>query len=182
MSESGFHVSTPSVTVYFFTDDTFNQTGSNPTGFGYTTVDGSNKITIFDIPPPTPTSTLLYYIDTFASADWTPPRGKKIGGWKYWSGTDFQMASTEPLSENNSIYQPGEKYEYNNSSVLIPNWIDEEYYIYFFTDDKFYLDRSSNPVGIVYYTPSNSSIYGQITMFEFPPRPVTRRIIRYRLR
>lgn len=130
MSESGFRVGAVGFIVYFFTSDDFLPSGSNPTGFGYIAPVGPNgysQITIFDIPPPTPTSTSSYYIDdtSFAPADWAPPPGKKFGGWKYWSGTDFQMSPTAPLSGNPStIYLPGEVFEYTSNSVLIPNWID----------------------------------------------------------
>lgn len=177
MSDSGFHVGVPMVTVYFFTSDT-NNTELEPTGFSYITPYGQNYIKIFDLPPPAPVSDYQYgTIDdtTFAGADWTPPPGKKFGGWKYWSGTDFQQAPTAPLSGNPStIYIPGEEYEYTSNSVLIPNWIDKEVFpIFFFTDDTFILSGDIPPSGFGYVTPATSSIYGTITMFEFPPSPVT---------
>ena len=174
MSESGVRVGVPTITVYFFTDDTFNQTGTPPTGFSYSNPYGQNYIKIFDLPPPTPVSDQYGTIDdtTFAPADWTPPPGKTFGGWKYWSGTDFQMVLTQPLDGNPStIYQPGAEYEYINNCVLIPNWVDKVL-IYFLTDDKF-LTEESSPAGFAYNTPPYSSIYGTITIFGFPPTPVT---------
>jgi hypothetical protein len=129
MSETGNRVGAVGFTVYFFTNDDFQSSGLNPSGFGYIApigMGGYSYITLFDIPPPTPISTSSYYIDTsFEPADWTPPPGKTFGGWKYWSGVDFQQSPTAPLDNNPSkIYMPGETYTYSATSVLIPNWID----------------------------------------------------------
>lgn len=154
MSETGFSVGAPTLTVYFFTVDTYN-TGLEPTGFSYIAPIGSNgssQITIFDIPPPTPTTTSSYDIDdtSFAPADWTPPVGKRFGGWKYWSGTDFQQSATEPLSGNPStIYTQGEEYEYTSNSVLIPNWIDAPLETQIIPMRQFMMQFSNN--AMVYY-------------------------------
>ena len=127
MSESGLGVGgTPSLAVFFFTDDNFLTNESlSPKGFYYVTPIGYGSITIFNLPPPPPTTdnpNASIVDDLFVPADWTPPAGKTFGGWKFWSGTDPQF---EPLDSTPSkVYQPGEVYEYTVSSVLIPNWVD----------------------------------------------------------
>ena len=122
MSETGIRVGATVYTILFLTDDR-----SNPAGFIYNTLPTSSiygTITIFDIPPPIPVTQEGLYDITYSikQADWTPPPGKRFGGWKYWNPGQVQIYPID--SDPSKIYMPGETYQYSNSSVLIPNWID----------------------------------------------------------
>ena len=110
ISETGFSVGESG--IYF--------TNSIANGFLYTST--INEITIFNIPPPVPITISGEYVITSTGdePDWTPPPGKKFGGWI--------LADGVPIGDNpeSKIYMPGELYEYNQSNVtfLIPYWIN----------------------------------------------------------
>lgn len=116
ISETGFSVGA-SVSGIYFTDGLFDSF------FRYTST--SNGINIFNIPPPVPiTISGEYVIDNSGSPSWTPPPGKKFGGWIL----DPNYELNYPIGDipTSKIYMPGERYDYdpNAGTFLIPYWIN----------------------------------------------------------
>jgi hypothetical protein len=141
--------------IFFLTMEVTNNTTP---GFIYIPLDISiyGTITIFDVPPTPVTQEGLYLIVDFnAQPDWTPPSGKRFGGWKFWNfppGTDGYYPINSDLSH---IYMPGETYEYSAGCVLVPNWIDLPRPT---PPPRFSLHFSNN--AMVYYKPHSLSSGG----------------------
>ena len=99
----------------FFSD------GNLDRGFFYVSFLSIKTVTIFNIPPPLPIFSLTYLIVLINPSlipNWTPPTGKIFGGWRFLDGTPL-IGSTP-----NTIYVPGDTYDYTNICALAPNWID----------------------------------------------------------
>jgi len=119
MSETGLAVGGPPSIIYYPLDGDL-EPNCNITYYSY-----SSKAYILNIPPPIPVSTNNYnvqYTNNTGYDDktiWSPPSGKKFGGWKIKNGFS-------PIGNNTSdkIYIPGEIYTYTNYTVLVPNWIN----------------------------------------------------------
>jgi hypothetical protein len=124
MSEAGFQVGGAGV---LFTMNTFDGL-SEPEGFVYYPINNNPPfmITIFDLPPPTPQSTSEYNVEEIGLVNWTPPAGKTFGGWKLMVIPEGIDIINHPLLNppESGIYMPGETYEFDNATFLLPNWID----------------------------------------------------------
>jgi hypothetical protein len=123
MSEAGFQVGGYGVS---FSMNTFDDP-AGPQGFAYRyNGSGNGEITIFSFPPTIPSSSGDYIVEVFEPVNWVVPTGKTFGGWKLMvipveSGiTNYPLVGTLP----NSIYMPGETYEFDNYTALVPNWLD----------------------------------------------------------
>ena len=116
MSETGERVGVaPSIGIIFF-----NSAGDKY--FVYVTYNLDTTITMFDLPPPIPTSTSDYDIFNYSElSDWKPPPNKIFGGWKFVS----IPGPFVPIDGNPStIYIPGKTYHLNVISALVPHWVD----------------------------------------------------------
>jgi uncharacterized cupin superfamily protein len=122
MSEAGFQVGGFGVSF------TMNTVGdpAGPQGFTYRYLgSGNGEITIFGFPPTIPSSSGDYTVEEFGPFNWVPPAGKTFGGWKLMVipediGINYPLVNP-PTS---GIYMPGETYEFDNLTALVPNWID----------------------------------------------------------
>ena len=123
MSEAGFHVGVSPIPFVSFTMNTIDDP-SGPQGFRYiyNIEGGTGFITIFDFPPTIPSSSGDYIVEVFNPVSWVVPAGKTFDGWRLMDGefTNDPLVGTLP----NSIYRPGEAYDFNSFTYLVPNWVD----------------------------------------------------------
>ncbi len=125
MSEAGFHVGALIIPRVSFTMNTFDPFVDDGQGFKYIydVLGGTGSITIFSFPPTIPSSSGDYIVTNYDNpVNWVVPAGKTFGGWRLmeFEGTNDPLINT-PVS---GIYMPGETYEFNGYTYLVPNWLD----------------------------------------------------------
>lgn len=123
ISESGFMVGASYIPVLFVSHIPVDYNDIEYFVY-YTPYDSStyNTITIFDLPPPLPSTVPgVYTIDDYTTVNnWSSP-GKTFVGWKLWE----IEGSTPMLNQTvDNIYKPGETYTYDTICILYPYWIN----------------------------------------------------------
>jgi len=123
MSEAGFQVGGISPPFVSFTMNTIDDP-SGPQGFRYiyNIEGGTGFITIFDFPPTIPSSSGDYTVEVSEPVNWVVPAGKTFGGWRL---MDVEFTN-DPLVNPpvSGIYMPGQTYDFNGYTYLVPNWVD----------------------------------------------------------
>jgi hypothetical protein len=123
MSEAGFHVGGNGVS---FSMNAYDDP-AGPQGFTYRYFgSGNGEITIFSFPPTIPSSSGDYIVEVSDTLNWVVPTGKTFGGWKLMVIPVESGIVNNPLLNppESGIYMPGETYEFNKSTALVPNWLD----------------------------------------------------------